>query len=202
MEIVKVIPRIIELFDSTCIKQFESMGCKIKQVEQTSGLMGKDEDSSGSVVAFIEAASLDISVKLFLKTPRALLDQTMPRLGDCVDTVASLQEDWNLELANRFLGRLKNKLVDHDCVMKMGLPELCSDSEYRKGSSTNAEKVVRLFLVYRGGSPGGKKGAATVGGEVMECCIYINLLNEFMTLTDHEDEDEDWFAESELEDIV
>ena len=94
--------RIVELFDSACIKQIESLGCDIERVD----VLAHSEEV---LRAYIEATSEDISVMLCLNVPKALLVHTMPAsLGE---GDADIERDWVLELSNRFLGRLKNKLI-------------------------------------------------------------------------------------------
>jgi len=191
VETDQVIPRIIELFDSACISQFESMGCDIKSVDGTSISTERQNDSK-LVTSYIEAASEDLSVKLFLTSPRALLTETMPVVEDLSLSTEQFQEDWNLELANRFLGRLKNKLVDHGCSLQMGIPLKCLDAEARKEMQFDAEKVVRFFQV-------SLWSAGVLKSDVIDCCLFIRLMSEGLALEDHEDEDEAWFDESELE---
>lgn len=191
MEAVQVIPRIIGLFDSTCISQFESMGCEISNVEDASDLSGH-VSGSHLVTSYIEAASENLSVKLFLTSPRALLSETMPGVEDLSMSTEQFQEDWNLELANRFLGRLKNKLVDHGCSLQMGIPLKCLDAEARKEMQFGAEKVERFFQVDH-------RFKGVLKSDVIDCCLFIQLINSELELEDHEDEDEAWFDESELE---
>jgi hypothetical protein len=170
-----IVPRIIELFDSTCIKQFESLGCDIAKVE----LQGNCEDV---LRAYIDASSENVSVMLCLNVPRALLLETMPFKGK--DGYDSLLIDWVLELSNRFLGRLKNKLVDHGCDLKMGLPIFCADSEIQSSLQDKFTQADRYF---------------EVNNKTMECCLFLDVKNDADQLSEYEDEDEDWFEESELE---
>ena len=167
--------RIIELFDSSCIKQFESLGCDIEQVEIPSR-------SEGVLRAYIEATSEDVSVMLCLNVPRQLLVETMPFAN--ADNNEGLLADWILELSNRFLGRLKNKLVDHGCGLKMGLPRFCADAQLQKSLSDKFSQANRYF---------------EINNKIMECCLFLDVSNEAKQLVEYEDEDEDWFEESELE---
>lgn len=170
--------RIIELFDSTCIKQFESLGCEIAKV-----------DSKGKVAevlrAYIEASSENVKVMLCLNVPRALLLETMPFTDP--DDNEVLLIDWVLELSNRFLGRLKNKLVDHGCDLKMGLPVFCEDSTMQSSLQDQYSQADRYF---------------DVNNKTMECCLFLDVSSQANELTEYEDEDEDWFEESELEHLA
>jgi len=167
--------RIIELFDSTCIKQFESLGCDIVMV-------GSQNDSEGVLRAYIEAFSEDVTVMLCLNVPKQLLIETMP--FDSVNGDDSLLVDWILELSNRFLGRLKNKLVDHGCDLKMGLPKFCIDTVVQQSLQGKFTQAGRYF---------------EINNKTMECCLFLDVSDEAGQLSEYEDEDEDWFEESELE---
>jgi len=163
------------LFDSTCIKQFESLGCDIAMVRTQS-------HSEDFLRAYIEAVSEDVSVMLCLNVPRLLLVETMPFDGASDDD--SLLVDWVLELSNRFLGRLKNKLVDHGCSLKMGLPVFCVDTAMQRSLKDKFTQADRYF---------------EINNKVMECHLFIDVSGAADPLSEYEDEDEDWFEESELE---
>jgi len=167
--------RIIELFDSTCIKQFESLGCDIAKVRT-------QKHSEDFLRAYIEAVSEDVSVMLCLNVPRLLLVETMP--FDGVSDDDSLLVDWVLELSNRFLGRLKNKLVDHGCYLKMGLPEFCVDATVQGSLKDKFTQADRYF---------------EINNKIMECHLFLDVSSAADQLSEYEDEDEDWFEESELE---
>ncbi|MFT5717549.1 MAG: hypothetical protein ACJAWS_000024 [Oleiphilaceae bacterium] len=170
--------RIIELFDSTCIKQFESLGCNIAKVE-------RQGDCEDVFRAYIDASSENVSVMLCLNVPRQLLKETMPFKDHGDDD--SFLVDWVLELSNRFLGRLKNKLVDHGCDLKMGLPKFCIDAKTQdslKGMFTQADRYFE------------------VNNKTMECCLFLDVSSGAGQLFEYEDEDEDWFEESELEHLT
>jgi len=123
-----------------------------------------------------------VSVMLCLNVPRSLLAETMPFEGDRGDD--SLLVDWVLELSNRFLGRLKNKLVDHGCSLKMGLPKFCIDTVVQRSLKDKFTQADRYFEINK---------------KVMECHLFLDVSSTANQLTEYEDEDEDWFEESELE---
>ena len=170
--------RIVELFDSTCVKQFESLGCEVAVVESQG-------HSEAVLSAYIEAVSEDVSVMLCLNVPRALLVKTMPFVDEGKND--ELIIDWLLELSNRFLGRLKNKLVDHGCSLKMGLPKFCVDTKKQQALAGKYTQADRYFKV---------------DSSLMECCLFIDVSSNAEPLSEYEDEDEDWFEESELEHLA
>jgi len=185
---VDVISRVTELFDSACIGQFESLGCVINLVEHSEVVPNEAE----FITSFIEAESKDLSVKLFLASPCSLLTETMPLVDDRSIKIPEFQEDWNLELANRFLGRLKNKLLSHGCVLNMGLPEKSSYEAMEVERQEGEESAVRLFQIQHESNQG-------MSHDVMQCSLLVRVHNQALCLLDHEDEDEAWFEESELE---
>ena len=126
------IKRITDVFDAACIKQFESLGCAVELTDRASY-------SSEVMASYITAGSEDLTISLLLKTPRLLLAQTMPIVDiERIDD-PEFQEDWNNELANRYLGRLKNSLLEYDCCLDIGLPEIL-----------NASDLKHFFLRWRG----------------------------------------------------
>lgn len=177
----EVVARVIELFDSTCVKQFESMRCAIHPLN---ALDVKSIDSS--VCASIRCHSDDIALVLLVSADKRFLANTIPMVGGVRLETASFQNDWCLELANRFLGRLKNKLLSHGCSLKMGLPTLNSLSA--QVELITESTVSRCFQI-EGEQEGGQ----------IQCALSVTLLNNDMALDDYEDEDEDWFEESELD---
>ena len=178
-----VFERVVELLDSTCDKQFESMHCEIRSLADTGF---KPDDSSISIS--IDCYSDDIKLTLILSATKGFLVNTMPIIGGQKLDSVTFQKDWCNELGNRFLGRLKNKLLDHGCSLKMGLP-LLLDNSLEQGKVEGADFLTsRVFQI--------------VGSEEdsqIQCSLFINLFNADMQLDDYEDEDEDWFDESELQ---
>ena len=60
-----IVSLITKLFDAACIRQFESMGCKIREVDNPSS-------SFETMSAFIQAQSNDLQLGLLFKTSRLL----------------------------------------------------------------------------------------------------------------------------------
>lgn len=194
MALLQVVPRILELLDTTCAKQIESLGCYIKSVdEDLSDIVSLDDFVSVS----IKAQSEDLSLHFYLSVPGAFLRETMPVIDAQNSDIVQFQEDWCMELANRFLGRLKNKLISHRCVLMMGLPKLYAEGELSmelESVRANAEHnfFERLFKV-------DSYLLGPVHNLPIVARLMIDLANPDLVLSDYEDEDEDWFDESELE---
>jgi hypothetical protein len=157
--------RVVDIFDAACIKQFESLGCTVQITDRSSF-------SSEIMASYITAGSDDMTISLLLKTPRLLLAQTMPivdleRIGD-----PEFQEDWNNELANRFLGRIKNGLLEYGCRLNIGLPEVMSSSDL-KHFTCEGEEIVRHYSI-----------ASELTDSVMDCHLYVNVLNDALSLSE------------------
>lgn len=176
-----VVARVIELFESTCSRQFESMHCEIHPLSEVGS-----RSLESSICASISCFSDDIAITLTIAADKGFLVNTIPMIGGQRLDTLSFQNDWCLELANRFLGRLKNKLLSHNCTLNMGLPVLIGVSEYQK-TALNSD-VSKVFQI------NGAEGAKQI-----RCTLSVSMLNNEMVLGDYEDEDEDWFEESELD---
>ena len=172
-----VVPYIFELFESGCFKQFQSVNHQIKRVEEPSHRVD-------APAAYIDAGSSDLIATLQLRIPKEALKQTYPVVADILPVDDYLLEDWLFELANRLLGRLKNKLLSHDCVLKMGLPRTTFNKDVDRLFQTDGQHQYLYFELCN---------------EVIECHLSVNIINPTMSLVEYEDEDEDWFDESELE---
>ena len=188
---VAVVERVVELFDSTCLKQFESMSCDIYPLLHQEQSLSSNRELD-TVASVIQCASEGMTVRLLVQATKGFLIKTMPLIGGQRIELRSFQEDWCLEIANRFLGRLKNKLVSHDCHLQMGLPNLCSDVQQEIQKHQLDVCARRVFQVANGPVSGSDI-------EVIECVLFIDLKDNALQIEDYEDEDEDWFDESELE---
>jgi hypothetical protein len=188
---VDVVERVVELFDSTCHKQFESMGCEIFPLPQYDASLASQHESE-PVCATIECVSEDLVIRLIVQASKGFLIKTMPLIGGQRIELRSFQEDWCLEIANRFLGRLKNKLVSHGCSLQMGLPSLCADVKQTQLQHQLNLSAKRMFQVTNGPVSGPDI-------EMVECTLFVELKCPDLRIEDYEDEDEDWFDESELQ---
>ena len=177
----QVIPRIVELFDSTCIKQFESLG---HDINLSPGSEQNEFVGDDMFYAHINATSEDLSASLVISLPKATLEATIPDLVKALDNYESFLVDWALELANRLMGRLKNKLISHECILNMGIPDPCNREQALAYEAKEGEAIV-----YH----------CSLQNHDFRCHLLVDMTNRNMTMDDHEDEDEDWFDESELE---
>lgn len=173
-----IVPHIVNLFETAGIKQFESLDRHVELVNKSS----KDDDV---LECYIDVGSADLTVALLLRAPRSILIKTIPGVPVGEDNTREMLEDWVLELANRLIGRLKNKLISHSCKLQMGLPKTGVEKNVQELFDAVGGKVTPFFF--------------DMQGETIDCYLSINLINEALEIDLYEDEDEDWFDESELE---
>ena len=164
------------LFKQTCIDVFESIQCNLEIVDST-------EDILAVPCAFIEALSDDLELKLLLRGPVTILRETYPvKEGD--DTIQSHDlEDWISELANRFMGALKNKLIDYQHYLQLGTPQkqfgVRLDELQDQGFS-------RFTLKFQSGR------------EIFECSLHVKVLNDELSF-EYKEPEADPFDDGELE---
>lgn len=178
----EIVPYVFDLFETTCVKQFQSIDREITRVNS------KAQDTGELCSAHISATNEDMMTTLLLRIPRQTLINTLPRMGDMAPYLGEeLLLDWHQELCNRLLGRLKNKLLDHECLLRMGLPpHVCPKDYLDTWQQQPGKKICYAF---------------ELEGAVIECHLCVNLLNPDLVMSLYEDEDEDWFDESELQNL-
>lgn len=175
----EIIPHIQGLFESAGIKQFESLDAKAELVDAA----GQNEDV---LKAYIAASSKDLKVAMRLNIETDVLKRTIPGVVERQDVTDSMQEDWILELANQLMGRLKNKLLSHACMLQMGIPLSSLNVDIDAEFDDDGQKK-SFFIAVEGG--------------IAQVCLSISLFNQNLVMDLFEDEDEEWFAESELEEF-
>jgi hypothetical protein len=156
--------QITNCFDQACSDQFKSMGCGFSEVKNLS-------HANEMIASYISAGSDELEVALLLKVPRLLLAQTMPVIDEQSIADIRYQEDWNSELVNRFLGRLKNMLLTYGCRLSVGLPEVLTDTDLNHYKHA-FDGIVRLFEV-----------SSDITCSVVECYLNITILNESLSLS-------------------
>lgn len=174
-----VTPYILSLFESACLKLFQRMHCTVHR-------LGSSGAPQTWPAALVEASSSELRVTLLLRMPDGLLNETMPMNLGMKNIRREDQIDWLSELANQALGRLKNKLLNHGCTLSMGLPKPCDERQLSEFEFRPGEKHMMHFAVNK---------------HIVECALSINKRNPRVCLSDFEDEDMNWFDESELQNL-
>jgi hypothetical protein len=166
------------LFFNVCKELLESMDCNIAQVDY------ELDGFADCPVACIDAGSPDIEFKVALQLPTSVLAMTYP-VGDTITTIEEDRlEDWISELANQLLGRLKNRLIEHDCFVTIGLPSSYYGADVAQLLSENSQQASYFF---------------DVDGEVCGCSISLEVFDEALSFSVEVNEDMKVQSEGEME---
>ncbi len=153
-----------ELFEASSHDVFESLGCSVVRVETA-------EEKVNPPCAYIEARSDELDMLLLLRGPMTVLEQTLPTKGDGKSVSENDLNDWISELANRFMGNLKNKLLVYDHRLKMGTPNSESNVGLERFNVNDFTSRVLYF---------------DTGSDVFECALYSKPLTEHLHFIYHE----------------
>lgn len=112
----KVIKCVHDLFENVCLELFNSLNCDVTSCDYF------EIDIKHTPIAKIDAGSDEIALVVGLQLPMSVLALTYP-VKKSIPLFSDVDlEDWISELSNRLIGRLKNKLLAHNCVLGVGLP--------------------------------------------------------------------------------
>lgn len=161
---------ICELFDAACIELFSNLDCDVFKRPET------DLVIANAPIAYIDAGNEDLEVLLVLHIPLSVLTMTYPEFAaeSIMSVSEEVLEDWVSELANQLIGRFKNKLISYGCTMKIGLPAMFYD-ENDAVLPIAGHQPFRCFF--------------DIDKEPAECSLYLQILNEQITLTPPADSD-------------
>lgn len=162
MRDVEVVHCIQNLFFESCRDLFESLDCNV-------GLsVEKPERLENCPIACIDGGSSDIEFKIGLELPLPVLALTYPVGEGITEIEEDRLEDWISELSNQLMGRLKNKLIGHDCFISIGLPTTFYGAEVTELLAENSNFSSSYF---------------DIDGEVAGCSISIEVYDEAMTFS-------------------
>ncbi|VUD68769.1 hypothetical protein TDB9533_04128 [Thalassocella blandensis] len=105
------------LLEVSCLELFEKFGCEVTFLDEV------PLDVTDMPMAVVDAGNADFESSLYVHIPFSVLSVTFPIRHQKEDFGEAELEDWVCEIANRILGRLKNKLALYSCPIKTGLPE-------------------------------------------------------------------------------
>ena len=170
------------LFESSCFEVFESLQCQLEKVDQT-------HNTLAAPTASIEATSNDINIKLVLRGPVSILKKTYPAKEDLQKIKPDELDDWLSELANRFMGHLKNKLLPYEHTLQLGIP-VKQESEHSESALSKGvlgENFQSLTLYF------------DIASEVFECSLHTQILNKDISFTYNQTNDDSETDDGELE---
>jgi hypothetical protein len=178
MREIEVVECIQELFFSSCKSLLEGLDCVIDTVDHHRGLL------DGAPIACIDAGSEEIEFKIALQLPSTVLAMTYP-VGEGITKVPEDRfEDWISELSNQLLGRLKNKLNEHECFVVIGLPTSYFGADVDELLSENSQLRSYYF---------------TVDGEMCGCSISIEVFDDALSFAIEVKEENLQQGEGEME---
>ncbi len=170
----QIISQINAIFEQSCRDVFTGLDCAFLDAKPP------ESDVVASTVE-IDASSSDLYLDLQLQIPKAILQLSHPMRDSDIDMNDEVIQDWNLELANRILGKVKGRLATRAGQLKLGLPvqKQQTDDDH---VNDNANSTTMFFEIEH---------------EVFACQLRIEILNDKLELeTTEEDALE---SEGELE---
>jgi len=174
----EVIQCIQNLFFQSCKDLFENLDCEV-------GLaVDKPERLENCPIAYIDGGSSDIEFKIALELPEPVLALTYP-VGEGITSIEEDRlEDWISELSNQLIGRLKTKLIAHECFISIGLPATFFGANVDNLLSENSTLASYYFAI---------------DGEVCGCSISVEVYDDAMSFSLEANSHEEDQNEGELE---
>jgi hypothetical protein len=99
-------------------------------------------------VGLIHFEAADLSGVLTVSTPMAVWANRAASLGGPAD--AEALSDWHRELANQLIGRVKNRLLKFQLVLRPRLPSALSGAALELHRKRSAQEVLYRFRALRG----------------------------------------------------
>jgi len=166
------------LFEESCTGLLSSLSNLAIKIEGDRG------DLIDVPIACIDAGSNDLELIICLQFPVSVLALTYPVQEDITGVDEERLEDWISELSNQLVGRVKNKLLTHNCRVDLGLPTSYFGSDVSHLLSENGEVTSVYF---------------DVDGETCAFHISVEVFEADMLFTLDEHEDTDSLDDGELE---
>jgi len=166
------------LFEESCTGLLASLSSLAIKIDGDRG------DLIDVPIACIDAGSNDLELIICLQFPVSVLALTYPVQADITGVDEERLEDWISELSNQLVGRVKNKLLTHNCRVDLGLPTSYFGSDVSNLLSEHGETTSVYF---------------DVDGETCAFHISIEVFEDEMLFTLEEDEGSGSLDDGELE---
>tara|TARA_R110001592_G_scaffold296139_1_gene566467 strand:- start:20575 stop:21117 length:543 start_codon:yes stop_codon:yes gene_type:complete len=167
-----------DIFLECCRNLFHSLDCN------TNLLAGCSANLDQSPIACIDAGSEDVEFMIALQLPIQVLALTYP-VADAITSVEENRlEDWLSELSNQLIGRLKAKLIEHDCYVNLGLPLSYFGAQIDELLAQNSVQEDYYF---------------DVDHEICRCSISIEVFDEAMIFSIEKNNSINMQEEGEME---
>ncbi|MFV1872889.1 MAG: hypothetical protein ACMZ64_06180 [Oleiphilus sp.] len=173
-----VVQCIQAIFLESCKELFTSLECEV------SLLLSDDIHLEDCPIACIDGGSDDIEFMIALQLPLKVLALSYPVAEVITEVEDNRLEDWISELSNQLIGRLKAKLIEHDCYINIGLPQSYYGADVDALLDQNSQQADYYF---------------DVDGEIGGCSISIEVFEEGMSFSIEPNQDIDIQEEGELE---
>ena len=177
MDSSQISEHIFDLFHECCLDMFTDLQCSIELAT------GPDEHVAEAPISDIDASCDDLELRVLLRFPYAVLAMTYP-VDEVLDVDDSKLEDWLAEISNQLIGRLKNKLINNQIYLCLGLPE---NHFGVQPEQLEPEGFERKVLYY------------DIDNETIECHVLVDVINPNLELTDASQRGDDEVDEGELE---
>ena len=174
----EIVQCIQSLFLQSCKDLFENLDCNVGLVVE------KPDRLDNCPISCIDGGSTDIEFKVALELPVPVLALTYP-MGEGITHVEEDRlEDWISELSNQLIGRLKTKLIAHECFISIGLPTTFFGANVDDLLEENSTLASYYF---------------DIDGEVAGCSISLEVYDEAMSFCLEANSHEEDQNEGELE---
>jgi len=173
-----VVQCVQDIFEEACTGLLESLSDLAIKIDSSRG------DLIEVPIACIDAGSHDIELIICLQFPVSVLALTYPIHADITGVDEERLEDWISELSNQLVGRVKNRLLTHNCQVDLGLPVSYFGSDVEHLLSQTGEIKSVYF---------------DVDGETCAFHISVEVFEEDMVFTIAETEVLDALDDGELE---
>lgn len=157
-----------EIFVSSCTNLFEELDCKVETVD------GDQAALEGAPFGYIDAGSDDLELTVALRLPMTVLVMTYPICEDALNPDEETLEDWVSELTNQLIGKIKRRLLQHDCLLRIGLPMALFGANLDDAMPPSAIQLSTYM---------------TVDKALCECRLAIEIFNENMEFSLNAQED-------------
>lgn len=157
-----------EMFLSDCASLFQHYGCDAIFCDDIA------ESEEIHAIGVIDAGCDELELSLMLNIPFSILALSYPCQEVIVDLPEEQLEDWLLELANQLMGKLKNRLVNQNFAIKLGLPDSYFDVDTLTENSFLSSHDGYLF---------------EVDGVRMECWLHVDIKTDSIQLSNDANEE-------------
>lgn len=172
-----IIGEVHRIFIDCCTHLFVELGCEVNEVE------GDPDELAGAPFGYIDAGSNDLELTVALRLPLSVLILTYPVIDGASSPDEATLEDWVSELTNQLIGKIKRRLLQHDCTIKIGLPMALFGANIDEAMPADAVQLA-TFL--------------TVDHELCECRLAIEIFNDDMVFAAAVEEADDSGGELEF----